>query len=42
MSYGLIFWGSPYHSNTIFKLQKGIVRIMVGIRDSHAENISEN
>ncbi|PNF37508.1 hypothetical protein B7P43_G14331 [Cryptotermes secundus] len=31
MTYGLIFWGNCYYSNTIFKLQKRIIRIMVGI-----------
>jgi hypothetical protein len=33
MSYGLVFWGNSCHSNTFFKLQKRIIRIMVGIRD---------
>jgi hypothetical protein len=33
MSYGLVFWGNSYHSNTILKLQKKIIRIMMGIRD---------
>jgi hypothetical protein len=33
MSYGLVFWGNFCHSNTVFKLQKRIIRIMVGIRD---------
>jgi hypothetical protein len=33
MTYGLIFWGSSYHSNTVFKLQKRIIRIILGIRD---------
>jgi hypothetical protein len=33
MSYGLVFWANSYHSNTVFKLQKRIIRIMVGIRD---------
>jgi hypothetical protein len=42
MTYGLIFWGSSYHSNIVFKLQKRIIGIMVVIRDSHAENISGN
>jgi hypothetical protein len=42
MSYGLVFWGNSYHSNTVFKLQKKIIRILMGIRDSHAENISGN
>jgi hypothetical protein len=29
----LVFWGNSYHSNTVFKLQKRIIRIMVRIRD---------
>jgi hypothetical protein len=33
MAYGLVFWGNSYHSNTVFKLQKRIIRIMVGITD---------
>jgi hypothetical protein len=33
MTYRLIFWGNSYHSDTVFKLQKRIIRIMVGIRD---------
>jgi hypothetical protein len=33
MSCGLIFWGNSYHSNKVFKLEKRIIRIMVGIRD---------
>jgi hypothetical protein len=33
MTYGLVFWDKPYHSNTVLKLQKRIIRIMVGIRD---------
>jgi hypothetical protein len=33
MTYGLVFWGSSYHNNTVFKLQKRIIRIMVGIGD---------
>jgi hypothetical protein len=40
MTYRLIFWGNSYHSNTVFELQKKIDSIMVGIRDSHAENIA--
>jgi hypothetical protein len=30
ISYGLIFWGNTNHSMCIFKLQKRVVRIMVG------------
>jgi hypothetical protein len=33
MTYRLIFWGNSYHSNAVLKLQKRIIRIMVGIRD---------
>jgi hypothetical protein len=33
MTYGLVFWGNCYHSNTVFKLQKRIIRTMVGIRN---------
>ena len=32
MTYGLIFWGNSHHGNTIFRLQKRIIRIIVGIR----------
>jgi hypothetical protein len=42
MTYGLAFWANSYQSNTVFKLQKRIIKIMVGIRDSHAKNISGN
>jgi hypothetical protein len=33
MTYGIIFWGNSYCSNTIFSLQKKTLRIIVGIRD---------
>jgi hypothetical protein len=33
ITYGLIFWGNSYYSNTIFRLQKRTIRIIVGIRD---------
>jgi hypothetical protein len=33
MTYGLAFWGNSHYSNSVFKLQKRIIRIMVGIRD---------
>jgi hypothetical protein len=42
MTYRLMFWGNSYHSNTVFRLPKRIIRIMVGIRDINAENISGN
>ena len=32
MTYGLIFWGNSHHSNIIFRLQKRIIKIIVGIR----------
>ena len=32
MTYRLIFWGNSHHSNVIFRLQKRIIRIIVGIR----------
>jgi len=32
MTYGLIFWENSRHGNTIFRLQKRIIRIIVGIR----------
>jgi hypothetical protein len=32
MTYGLIFWGNSHYSNIIFRLQKRIIRIIVGIR----------
>jgi hypothetical protein len=32
MTYRLTFWGNSYNSNTVLKLQKRIIRIMVGIR----------
>jgi hypothetical protein len=34
MTYRLIFWGNSCYSIMIFRLQKRIVRIMVGIRDT--------
>jgi hypothetical protein len=33
LTYGIIFWGNMHHSNVIFKMQKRIIRIMVGIRN---------
>jgi hypothetical protein len=33
MTYGLIFCGNSYYSNTTFRLQKRTIRIIVGIRD---------
>ena len=36
MSYGIIFWGYSHHSNSIFKIQKRIIRIITntGSHDS--------
>jgi hypothetical protein len=39
MTYGLVFCGNSYHGNTVFKLQKEIIRIMVGIRDRVLQKI---
>jgi len=33
MTYGIIFWGNSHYSNTIFRLQKKIIRIIVGLRN---------
>ena len=39
LTYGIVFWGNTPHSNVIFRMQKRIVRIMVGVsnRDSCRE-----
>jgi hypothetical protein len=31
ISYGIIFWGNSIYSNTIFKLQKRVIRIMINV-----------
>jgi hypothetical protein len=42
MTYGLVFCGNSYYSNTVFKLQKRL-ELLSGLEtESHAENISEN
>ena len=33
LTYGITFCGNTHNSNTIFKMQKRIIRIMVGIRN---------
>ena len=33
LAYGIIFWGNTNYSDTIFKMQKRIIRIMMGIRN---------
>jgi hypothetical protein len=32
ITYGIIFWGNSHHCNTIFRLQKRIIRIIMGLR----------
>jgi hypothetical protein len=39
MTYVLVFWGNSYHTNTVFKLQKGIIRIMAGVRNRVLQRI---
>jgi hypothetical protein len=39
MSYGLISWGNSTHSKCVFKLQKGAIRIIMGLGImSHVES----
>jgi hypothetical protein len=33
MTYGLRYWGNSSHSNLIFRLQKKVLRIIMGIKD---------
>jgi len=33
LTYGIIFWSNTNYSNTIFKMQKRFIRIMMGIRN---------
>jgi hypothetical protein len=35
MNYGLLFWGSSTESIKIFKLQKKMIRIMMGCKSNH-------
>ena len=32
MTYGLLFWGNSSHSMEVYRLQKKIIRIMMGAR----------
>jgi len=32
MTYGIIFWGYSTHSSKIFKIQKRVIRIVMGRR----------
>jgi hypothetical protein len=43
MTYALIFWGNSHYSNTVFRLQNRIIRIIVGIRgrDSCREHVKK-
>jgi len=43
MTYGLIIWGNSHYSNIIFRLQRRIIRIVVGIssRDSCREHFKK-
>jgi hypothetical protein len=43
MTYGLIFWGNSHYSNIVFRSQKRIIRIIVGIRgrDSCREHFNK-
>jgi len=34
LSYGVIFWGNSSHSDTIFKLQKRAIRIIMGVSNN--------
>jgi hypothetical protein len=36
MNYGLLFWGSSTESIKIFKLQKKMIRIMMGCKSNHS------
>ena len=44
MTYRLIFWGNSHYSSTNFRLQKRIIRIIVGIRgrDSCREHFKKS
>ena len=43
MTYELIFWGNTHYSDIIFRLQKRIIRIILGIRgrDSRREHFKK-
>jgi hypothetical protein len=43
MSYGIMFWGNSPHSHVIFKMQKMVLRILIGIgyRESCRESFKE-
>jgi hypothetical protein len=30
MSYGIMFWGNSFHSSEIFKMQKSVIRVIMG------------
>jgi len=43
MSYGIMFWGNLPHSPVIFKIQKRVIRILMGIgyRESCRESFKK-
>jgi len=43
MSYGVMFWGNSSHSSVIFKMQKRVIRIIMGYsyRESCRELLKE-
>jgi len=43
MTYGLIFWGNSHCSNTIFRMQKRAIRVIMGLRsrDSCREHFNK-
>jgi hypothetical protein len=42
ISYGLIFWGTSTYSNTIFKIQERVIRIMMNVGNCPAESCLKN
>jgi hypothetical protein len=38
-SYGIIFWGKSSHSSVIFKLQKRVIRLIMGRGHRWEDNI---
>jgi hypothetical protein len=43
MTYGLVFWGNPYHSNIFLNCKRELLELWWGLEvESHAENISGN
>jgi hypothetical protein len=43
MSYGLVFWGNSYHSNTDLNCKRELLELCWGLEvESHAKKISGN